>query len=61
MSSTGAVVGGGVAFGHAVLSGVVQVGDNCREVTVTTATHKNVHTHTHRGKRAQLKSAKNEP
>lgn len=46
VSSTGAVVRGGLAFGHAVLSGVVQVGDNCREVSVTTATHK-IHTHKH--------------
>lgn len=46
VSSTGAVVRGGLAFGHAVLSGVVQVGDNCREVSVTTATHK-IHTQTH--------------
>lgn len=46
VSSTCAVVRGGLAFGHAVLSGVVQVGDNCREVSVTTATHK-IHTHKH--------------
>lgn len=38
VSCVGAEVGGGLALGHAVLSGVVEVGDDRREVTVTTET-----------------------
>lgn len=40
VSSTGAVVRSGLLLGHPVLSGVVQVGDNCREVTVTAERNK---------------------
>lgn len=52
MSSTGAVVRGWLLFGHNVLSGVVQVGDNCREVAVPTV--KNTH---RRGQRTEKAAA----
>lgn len=37
VSSSGSVVGRRLSLRHSVLSGVVQVGDDCGEVTVTTA------------------------
>lgn len=36
MSSSGSLVGRRLSLGHSVLSGVVQVGDDCGEVTVAT-------------------------
>ena len=34
-----------------MLSGVVQVGDDCREVTITTVRYTDTHTHTHTRKK----------
>lgn len=40
VSSPGPVVGRRLSLGHSVLSGAVQVGDDCGEVTVATVGHR---------------------
>lgn len=54
VSNSGIVVRSWLAFGHAVLPGVVQVGDDCREVTVTTVGHTGTNTHQERINRINL-------